>query len=477
MHTFLWHDYETFGKNTRTARPAQFAAIRTDEQLNEIGEPIEIFCQPAPDFLPEPEACLITGITPQHCLKNGVPEHEFAEQILKALSEPNTIGVGFNTIRYDDEITRFMFWRNLIDPYAREWQNGCSRWDIIDLARVTYALRPEGIEWPRNEQGKVSFKLTDLTKVNNIAHEAAHDAVSDVRATIALARLIKDKQPKLFDFYFNLRQKDKVNDEIGLHLNPRLPFLHLSSMFPSERAHLALVFPLSLHPTNKNEVIVWDCAYDPSELFELDAEAIKKRMFTRTDELPDGMTRLPIKTIHTNKSPVVIRNLKVLDNAAQQRCGLDLELNLHHAAIAADKMLSIDFSMVWQKVFQREFELGDVDESLYSGFIGNKDRNLLNQLRALSPQALAQAQPHFADERLTELLFRYRARNFPQTLSEGEYETWQQHCAERLHGGAAGALDLETFFAELEKYAQNDAANVELLQDLRDYAYMILPEA
>ena len=476
MHTFLWHDYETFGKNTRTARPAQFAGIRTDEQLNEIGEPIEIFCQPAPDFLPEPEACLITGITPQHCLKNGVPEHEFAEQIFKALSEPNTIGVGYNTIRYDDEITRFMFWRNLIEPYSREWQNGCGRWDIIDLARITYALRPEGIEWPRNEQGNVSFKLTDLTEANHIVHEAAHDAVSDVRATIALARLIKDKQPKLFDFYYNLRQKDQVNNEIGLHLNPRQPFLHLSSMFPSERAHLALVFPLSLHPSNKNEVIVWDCAYDPSELFELDVETIQKRMFTRTDELPDGMTRLPIKTIHTNKSPVVIRNLKVLDESAQQRCGLDLALNLRHAAIVADKLLSVDLSVVWKKVFQREFELGDVDEALYSGFVGNNDRNLLNQLLTLSPQALAQAQPNFTDARLTELLFRYRARNYPQTLSEDEYEAWQQHCAERLHGGVAGALNFETFFAELDRLAQNEAANVDVLHSLRDYAYMIAPE-
>lgn len=477
MHTFLWHDYETFGKSTRTARPAQFAGIRTDEQLNEIGEPIEIFCQPAPDFLPEPEACLITGITPQYCLKHGVPEYEFSEQILKVLSQPNTIGVGYNTIRYDDEITRFMFWRNLIDPYAREWQNGCGRWDIIDLARVTYALRPEGIEWPRNEQGKISFKLTDLTEANHIVHEAAHDAVSDVRATIALARLIKDKQPRLFDFYFNLRQKDCVNDEIGIHLNPRQPFLHLSSMFPSERAHLALVFPLGMHPSNKNEVIVWDCAYDPSELFELDAVAIQKRMFTRSDELPDGLARLPIKTIHTNKSPVVIRNLKVLDAAAQQRCGLDLALNLRHAAIAAEKISGVDLNLIWPKVFQREFELGDVDESLYSGFVGSNDRSLLNKLRALSPQALAQAQPNFTDARLTELLFRYRARNYPQTLSEDEYAAWQQHCSERLHGGATGALNFETFFAELDRLVQGNSANVDVLQSLRDYAYMIAPES
>ena len=233
MHTFLWHDYETFGKNTRTARPAQFAAIRTDSDLNEIGEPLELFCQPAPDFLPEPEACLITGITPQQCLKNGVPEHEFAEQILNAFSEPNTIGVGYNTIRYDDEITRFMFWRNLIDPYAREWQNGCSRWDIIDLARVTYALRPEGIEWPRNGDGRPSFRLEHLSAANGLAHEAAHDALSDVRATIALARLLRARQPRLFDFCFALHRKERVAAEIGLPCTPReaRPFIHISGMF------------------------------------------------------------------------------------------------------------------------------------------------------------------------------------------------------------------------------------------------------
>lgn len=492
MHTFLWHDYETFGKNTRTARPAQFAAIRTDENLNEISEPIELFCQPAPDFLPEPEACLITGITPQQCLRVGVPEYQFAEQIFQVFSQPNTIGVGYNTIRYDDEITRFMFWRNLMDPYAREWQNGCGRWDLIDLARVTYALRPEGIHWPRNEQGNVSFKLTALTEANGIAHEAAHDAVSDVRATIALAKLLRDKQPKLFDFYFKLRSKDNVSAEIGLGTGK--PFLHLSSMFPAERAHLALVFPLSVHPTNKNEVIVWDCAFDPSELFTLDAAAIQQRMFTRTDDLPDGVTRLPIKTIHINKSPVVIRNLKVLDAAAQQRCQLDLALNLHHAEIAASKLAQMDLSavllhaeiaaskfaqmdlsVIWQQVFQREFAASDVDEALYDGFVSSNDRNLLNRLRKLNPEALAKERPRFTDARLTELLFRYRARNFPDTLSEEEFERWQEHCAARLHGGEGGALSLDAFFAQLEQLAQSDGANLALLHELNDYAQMIAP--
>ncbi|RYE98071.1 MAG: exodeoxyribonuclease I, partial [Oxalobacteraceae bacterium] len=188
-HTFLWHDYETFGATPRRDRPAQFAAIRTDAELNEIGEPIMLYCQPANDFLPDPESCLITGILPQHCLEHGVPEHEFARQIEAAFSQPDTIGVGYNTIRFDDEVTRYLFWRNLIDPYAREWQHNCGRWDLLDVVRMVHALRPDGIVWPTRDDGKPSFKLEHLSAANGLVHEAAHDALSDVRATIALARL------------------------------------------------------------------------------------------------------------------------------------------------------------------------------------------------------------------------------------------------------------------------------------------------
>ena len=111
-HTFLWHDYETFGLNPRRERPSQFASIRTDAELNEIGEPVMIYCQPANDYLPDPQSCLLTGITPQLCLERGLPEHAFAAQIEGLLAEPGTIGVGYNTIRFDDEVTRFMLWRN-----------------------------------------------------------------------------------------------------------------------------------------------------------------------------------------------------------------------------------------------------------------------------------------------------------------------------------------------------------------------------
>ncbi len=476
-HTFLWHDYETFGAVPRRDRPAQFAAIRTDAELNEIGEPIMLFCRPANDFLPDPQSCLITGITPQQCLQQGVPEYQFARTIEAAFAEPGTIGVGYNTIRFDDEVTRFLFWRNLIDPYAREWQNGCGRWDLLDVVRMCYALRPDGIVWPMGDNGKPSFKLELLTQANGLVHEAAHDALSDVRATIALARLIREKNARLFDFCLALHKKDRVADEIGMHLARELrqPFLHVSGMFPAERGCMALVWPLGGHPTNKNELIVWDCQHDPRELFELDVDTIRQRMFTRSADLPEGVTRLPIKTIHLNKSPMLVANLKTLTPQMAQKWEFDLERAREHARYAQQ---GPDMAAIWAQVFHRPAaEPPDVDEDLYGGFIGSADRRLLEALRKESPQRLATAAPHFEDERLGEILFRYRARNFPETLSEQEMEHWEQHRAARLLEGEGGARSLDQLFGEIDALsAEADERAEHILGELYEYAEMIVPQ-
>ena len=476
-HTFLWHDYETFGAQPRRDRPAQFAAIRTDAALNEIGDPIMLYCAPAPDFLPDPQSCLITGITPQQCLEWGVPEHQFAATVETAFSQPGTIGVGYNTIRFDDEITRHLFWRNLIDPYAREWQNNCGRWDLLDVVRMTYSLRPEGIEWPKHDDGRPSFKLEHLAQANGLVHEAAHDALSDVRATIALAKLIRDKQPRLFDFCLGMHKKDKVAAEIGLHLEPaaRQPFLHVSGMFPAERGCIALVWPLGTHPTNKNEILVWDCSHDPAQLFELDAETIRLRMFTRSADLPEGVTRLPVKSIHLNKSPMLVSNLKTLSAPMATRWGLDLAQALQHAQTAAQ---GPDMRAIWEQVYQRPAANSetDVDEDLYGGFISNDDKRKLESLRGEKPERLATARPTFQDDRLEELFFRYRARNFPATLSETEAARWEQHRADRLFDGAGNARTIEQLFAEIDALSEHaDERAEDILGALYDYAEQIAP--
>lgn len=479
--TFYWHDYETFGRVPRRDRPSQFAGIRTDADLNEVGEPLMQFCQPAPDSLPDPESCLLTGILPQQCLAQGVPEHAFADAIERELAQPHTVGLGYNTIRFDDEVTRHLFWRNLIDPYAREWQNGCGRWDLLDVVRCTWALRPEGIQWPRHEDGRPSFKLEHLTAANGLAHEAAHDALSDVRATIALARLIKQQQPKLWDFCLKLRKKDAVLAEAGLD-KPRSawqPFVHISGMFGHERGCMALVYPLAPHPSNKNEILVWDLAHDPAELFELSAEDIRLRVFTKAADLPEGVTRLPLKSIHINKSPVVIGNLKILTPALQQKWGLDIAQAMRHAELAASQATRMDG--IWAEVFTRAESRTevDVDEDLYGGFIGNEDRRTLQRLRSLSPEQLADKHPAFGDERLEELLFRYRARNFPGTLNDEEQVRWHDLRAARLHEGVGGGVTLAAFFERIdqlmEQLPEDDERGQGILGALYDYAEQIAP--
>jgi exodeoxyribonuclease-1 len=478
--TFFWHDYETFGVNPRRDRPVQFAGLRTDLDLNEIGEPLQLYCRPAPDSLPEPEAVLLTGITPQHALAHGVPEAEFATRIEAALARDGSIGVGYNSIRFDDEVTRFLFWRNLIDPYAREWQNGCGRWDLLDVVRATWALRPDGIHWPVHgegpQQGRPSFRLEHLTAANGLAHEAAHDALSDVRATIALARLIKARQPRLWDFCLKLRRKDAALAEIGTGR----PFIHLSGMYPVERGCLAICWPLAPHPKNKNEIIVWDLAHDPRELAGLDAETVRRRLFTRQDELPAGELRLPIKTIHINKSPIVIGQLRTVEPVAA-KWGLDLALAQQNAEHAAALGRSLD--ALWKPVFERAEAAGtpDVDEDLYNGFVGNEDRRLLQRLRELSPAALAAKRPAFDDGRLEELLFRYRARNFETTLTDAERARWLQHRADRLLHGHGGALTLAAYFERIDVLAEaaierDDERAQQLLEQLVDYAEGIAPE-
>ena len=490
-HTFLWHDYETFGLSPRRERPSQFAGIRTDAELNEIGEPVMLYCKPANDYLPDPGSCLLTGITPQMCLERGVPEHEFAAQIEALLAAPDTIGVGYNSIRFDDEVTRYLLWRNLMDPYAREWQNGCGRWDIQDVVRMAYALRPDGIIWPRKPEdrkppgGEIapgatrpSFKLEDLARANGLLHEAAHDALSDVRATIALARLIRTAQPKLFEFCLSLHKKDRVAAELGFPTSPQTaePFLHVSGMFAPERGCLAVLWPLATHPSNKNELLAWDLAHDPSELPLLDIATLRQRLFTKQSDLPEGVQRLPIKSVHLNKSPMVVKKLKTLTDEMAAKWNIDID-----AALAnAEKARALpDMSAIWPDLFNRPpVPTPDVDEDLYGGFIGNADRRRLNQLRELSPAELAVSRVGFDDDRLAELVFRYRARNFPQTLSEADLERWNAHRAARLLEGEGGARNVDALFAQIDELQETaDERGEAILGSLYDYAELIAPEA
>lgn len=428
--SFYWHDYETFGTSPSKDRPVQFAGIRTDLDFNVIEEPFEVFCRPANDFLPNPEACLVTGITPQQAISKGLPEAEFAQLINQKLSVPATCTLGYNNIRFDDEVTRFMFYRNFIDPYAREWQNGNSRWDIIDLVRITYALRPEGIEWPMNEDGLPSFKLEHLTAANNLTHEAAHDAMSDVYATIAMARLIRDKQPRLYDFVYKNKTKQAVSKM--LDLNAKTPVLHSSGMFRSEFGSTAMVVPVAQHPTNKNGIIVYDLRQDPTALINEEPEEIAFRLFSPREELPENVERITLKTVHINKSPV-IAPLNTLNADAARRTKIDIAQGMKHLEMI--KQCEGLEEKIQEVFLEQEFEPEeDPDLCLYSGgFFSSADRNEMNQILKTPANQLSSLSPAFEDSRLAEMLFRYKARNYPDQLTADEQNEWLEYRQNKLN--------------------------------------------
>ncbi|QOJ22406.1 MAG: exodeoxyribonuclease I [Gammaproteobacteria bacterium] len=444
--TFYWHDYETFGADPRRDRPAQFAGVRTDEALNEISEPLVIYCKPTRDYLPHPEACLLTGITPQLADARGLREAEFIARIHAELAQPATCGVGYNSLRFDDEVTRFTLYRNFYDPYAREWQQGNSRWDIIDLVRMTYALRPGGIHWPQHDDGQPSFKLEDLVAANGILHESAHDALSDVRATIALARLLRAQQPRLYDWLLQLRDKRKAASQLDL-VN-RQPVVHTTRMYPAKTGCTSLVMPLIAEPGNNNSVLVYDLRYDPNMFLPLSTDDLSQLLFTRNDDLPEGMQRLPVKSVKINKCPALApRN--TLDQEAAERIALDKNRCYRHWQTLCNH--SDFFQRVATAYTSQSFEpSGDVDVALYDGFFDNADAASLAQIRRATPQQLASARFDFHDWRLPELLFRYRARNWPETLTPVERERWEQIRLQRLtQGSGGGSITLNELAAKI----------------------------
>jgi exodeoxyribonuclease-1 len=473
VQTFYWHDYETWGTNPAIDRPSQFAGLRTDLDFNIIGEPLVIYCRPPQDLLPQPDACLITGITPQYAREHGLSERDFVSAIHDELSQPGTCGVGYNSLRFDDEVTRYALYRNFYDPYAREWQSGNSRWDIIDMVRACRALRPDGIEWPNGDDGSPSFKLEQLTAANGLRHEHAHDALSDVYATIAIAKLIKTKQPKLFDYLFNLRNKREVAKL--LDLGERRPVLHISGMFPAERGCGALVMPLLQHPTNSNGIVCYDLSVDPEPLLTLDAAEIRRRLFTPSAEL--DAPRIALKTIHTNRCPVVV-TAKMIDERVAALMQIDVgRCEQHRQQLLAATTLEMKLRDVLAE--PPRTPITDPEQALYSGgFLGDADRALIAQLRAAPPQELRQFADRFRDKRLREMLFRYRARNFPESLSAEERVQWRNFCRARLTDPAfGGGLLIDQYrrlLDEREAEAGDDAAQRALLQQLRAYGDELL---
>ncbi|NCH57996.1 exodeoxyribonuclease I [Cronobacter dublinensis] len=466
--TFLFHDYETFGKSPSLDRPAQFAALRTDENFNVIGEPEVFYCKPADDYLPQPEAVLITGITPQVALARGENEAEFARRIHALFTVPKTCVVGYNNVRFDDEVTRNIFYRNFYDPYAWSWQHDNSRWDLLDVMRACYALRPEGIVWPENSDGLPSFRLEHLTVANGIEHANAHDAMADVHATIAMAQLVKTRQPRMFDYLYTYRSKQKLATLIDIV--QMKPLVHVSGMFGAWRGNTSWIAPIAWHPDNRNAVIVVDLAGDISPLLELDADALRERLYTPKAALGDD-SAVPVKLVHLNKCPVLAQ-ANTLRPEDAERLGIDRQHCLNNLQVLRDA------PQVREKLVALFAEAppfpptSNVDAQLYDGFFSDADRAAMRIVLQTPPQNLPALDITFVDKRIEKLLFNYRARNFPGTLSEPEQQRWLNHRRDVFTPEflQAYAQELEMLYNQYE----SDKEKTALLKALYQYAQEIV---
>jgi exodeoxyribonuclease-1 len=472
--TFLFYDLETFGADPRRSRIAQFAAIRTDAQLVEIDEPVSFFVRPADDLLPSPAASLVTGIAPQDALRDGLVEAEAFARIFEEMARPETCTLGYNSLRFDDEFVRNGLFRNFHDPYEREWRGGNSRWDLLDVMRLAHALRPEGIEWPRREDGATSFRLEHLATANGVRIGDAHEALSDVRALIGLARRLRGAQPRLWDHALRLRDKRHVGallDHVAM-----TPLLHVSQRYPAARLCAAAVLPLARHPRFDSRVVVFDLDSEPDALLDLDPEAIADRLYVRAADLPEGESRIPLKEVHLNRCPALIEwaHLREPDF---QRLMLDPALVMRRVERlrAAGPALAEKVRRVF--AVERAREPADVDASLYDGFIGDGDRRRCAEVRATPPPALGVRDFGFQDPRLAELLFRYRARNWPDTLSQAERERWDAYRRRRLaEDSGLSEVTFEQFDAQvgaLRAEHAGDGARQALLDRLQDWGLQV----
>ncbi|MEP6907489.1 MAG: exodeoxyribonuclease I [Pseudoxanthomonas sp.] len=466
--SFLFYDLETFGSDPRRTRIAQFAAVRTDADLKIIDEPISFFVQPANDLLPSPIATLITGITPQHAWREGVNEAEALARIAEEMLRPETCTLGWNSLRFDDEFVRHGLFRNFHDPYEREWRAGNSRWDLLDVMRLAHALRPEGIVWHKREDGATSFKLEHLALANDVRQGDAHEALSDVYATIGMARTFRDAQPKLWDYALKLRDKRfaaTLLDTVAL-----TPALHISQRYPASRLCAAPVLPLVRHPRFDNRIIVFDLDGDADALLRLDAGDIADRLYTPAADLPPGEQRVPLKEVHLNRSPALV-SWAHLRNEDFQRLQID------PAAVEATaerlRPFATQLAEKMRQVFgsERAHDPSDVDASLYDGFIADGDKRRTAEVRATPPEHLGTREFGFKDPRLAELLFRYRARNWPGTLTQPEQLQWDGYRRQRLQvDGGLSEYSFDRFEAEIELLRQqhaNEGAKQILLDQLQ----------
>lgn len=483
--SFFFYDLETSGLDPRSARIMQFAGQRTDLELKPIGEAVNVLIKLTPDVLPSPEAIMLTGITPQQTLAEGLSEAQFLKLFYKEVVKRGTIFVGFNNVRFDDEFMRYLHWRNFYDPYEWLWKDDCSRWDILDLVRMTRALRPAGIQWPVTEDGKPTNRLELLTSLNGLEHSSAHEALSDVMATIAVAQLVRDCQPELFKYLLETRSKKAVAKLV----EKGQPFVYSSGRYPSQNLNTTVAILLASHP-QPTSALVYDLRHDPTPFMKMSVSQLTEAWrFTKlpSTKLPvtaqPGTARLPVKTVKFNRCPAIAPLGVLKEPSAQTNIQLDLQTVAKHLALLtagqpefASKVLKALSKLDEERANRQQLVSLSADGRLYDKFVSDADKQVMQTIRSYEPDAINSIAPKLKDERLQELLPLYKARNFSSSLNSAERRIWEDHCRQQLFEGGDNSK-LAAYFAVLESLANPamDPNKAYLLEELQLYGQSILP--
>lgn len=466
--TFFFYDLETSGLNPRESRIMQFAGIRTDMELNQVGDSVNVLVKLNDDTLPSPEALMVTGITPQQTTADGYTEAQFSKILNDEIFTPDTIAVGFNNIRFDDEFVRNLFWRNFYDPYEWSWKDGRSRWDLLDVVRITRALRPDGIKWPVDDKGVATNRLEMIASANEINHIKAHDALSDVEALISVTKLIREKQPQLYDYLFKMRDKKEVKKLVNLE--DKQPFVYVSGRLDAEFNKATVAFPIT---SGKNgNVIIYDLRYDPTPFVNLTQNDISKILKASWEEKQaDGYVKLPVKELQYNHSPAVAPLGVLVANDGWNKISIDESIVVKHKNIL---LSNPGFAENIRSIFESGDDYpkaSDPESQLYDGFLPDIDKMRVEAVSNASERELVDFHPNFTDERLEPLLLHYKARNYPKSLAGDEILLWEKWRSEKI------TKDMPGFIKSLQKLSQtiNDENKIFVLQELKLWAESIAP--
>lgn len=456
MLTYLWYDFETFGADPKRDRISQFAGIRTDEDFNVLEE-YEFFCKLSKDYIPNPEACLVTGINPQEANKKGISEEELASKLFDIFTKANTVSIGYNSFKFDDEILRHLFYRTFRNPYKREWAQGCSRWDFLRAIMGFYIKSPESLNFPKDSEGKTLFKLEFLSKENGIIHENAHDALSDVRATIQMAKFLKEKNQELFQYIFDLRQKSQV---IKL-LNRGKFFIHGDFTYGAENSYQGVLYKLD-YSFNKEEFIFIDLSSDLDMFYKEDVEKLKEYAYMKKEKLEEiGKTRPGIKVIKANSLPLLFPE-ENLSNYSQ--------------AISKAKYIEIRLRDKIQEflAYEKMPSTLDIEIDPYNNFFTYEDEAEFSKMHE-NPLSFS-----FSKGKWNTLLQRYLFRNFYEFLQEKDKNLWNLQCYKWLNGfeERQGYLTFDSFFEKIGEIRKEDLSKEkkEILEELEEYVISLKEE-